>query len=220
MQMFEGDFIYAVIDLGGEKSSRDVPKPHVAFAMQSACFEFGFAQPMMYTKHPHVEQYYGVVSAYGSQRSSGRVMIPLKMETEEDGTIYVNSKQYHGIIRRRQSRAKAEKLSRCRKPYMHHSRHLHAMRRPRGSGGRFLNTKTADAAKQSKPSNSQSSEVFHPENETINSSREANESNLSDSAVTSMDYFLSSSAYSPGGMVMPIKWNAAAMDIGCCKLNI
>jgi len=45
--MFEGDFIYAVIDLGGEKSSRDVPKPHVAFAMQSACFEFGFAQPMV-----------------------------------------------------------------------------------------------------------------------------------------------------------------------------
>lgn len=48
-------------------------------------------------------------------------MIPLNMETE-DGTIYVNSKQYHGIIRRRQSRAKAaavldqKKLSsRCRK---------------------------------------------------------------------------------------------------------
>ncbi|CAH8270264.1 unnamed protein product [Arabidopsis lyrata] len=204
---------------GGGKSSRDVPKPHVAFTMQSACFEFGFAQPMIYTKHPHVEQYYGVVSAYGSQRSSGRLMLPLKMETEEDGTIYVNSKQYHGIIRRRQSRAKAEKLSRCRKPYMHHSRHLHAMRRPRGSGGRFLNTKTADAAKQSKPSNSQSSEVFHPENRTINSSREANGSNLSDSTVTNMDYFLSSSVYSSGGMVMPIKWNAAAMDISCCNLN-
>ncbi|KAG7554336.1 Nuclear transcription factor Y subunit A [Arabidopsis suecica] len=198
---------------GGGKSSRDVPKPQVAFAMQSACFEFGFAQPMIYTKHPHVEQYYGVVSAYGSQRSSGRLMLPLKMETE-DGTIYVNSKQYHGIIRRRQSRAKAEKLSRCRKPYMHHSRHLHAMRRPRGSGGRFLNTKTADAAKQS---NSQSSEVFHPENGTINSSTEASGSNLSDSAVTSMDYFLSSSVYSPE--TMPIKWNAAAMDISCCNLN-
>lgn len=59
----------------------------------------------MYTKYPCVEEeYYGVVvSAYGSQ---SRVMLPLNMETE-DGTIYVNSKQYHGIIRRRQSRAKA-----------------------------------------------------------------------------------------------------------------
>ena len=54
--------------------------------------------------YPCVEQgYYGVVSAYGSQ---SRVMLPLNMETE-DGTIFVNSKQYHAIIRRRQSRAKA-----------------------------------------------------------------------------------------------------------------
>ncbi|KAL1196925.1 Nuclear transcription factor Y subunit A-10 [Cardamine amara subsp. amara] len=204
---------------GGGKSSTDVSKPHVALAMQSACFEFGFAQPTIYTKHPHVEKYYGFVSSYVSQRSPGRVMLPLKMQTEEDGTIYVNSKQYHGIIRRRQSRAKADKLSRCRKPYMHHSRHLHAMRRSRGTGGRFLNTKKADAAEQSKPSNSQSSEVFHPENAAMNSPREANGPNLSGSEVTSMEYFQSSSVYSPGGIVMPSKWIAAAMDIGCCNLN-
>ncbi|KAG2243559.1 hypothetical protein Bca52824_094598 [Brassica carinata] len=188
---------------GGGKSSRDhVSKPHVAFAMQSSCFEFGFAQPTIYTKHPdHVEKYYGVVSGYGSQISPGRVMLPLKMDTEEDGTIYVNSKQYHGIIRRRQSRAKAvlkNKMSNCRKqPYMHHSRHLHAMRRPRGSGGRFLNTKKADAALQSKPSDPQSSKVFHPKTGQI-----------------------SSSVHSIGGnMVMPSKWIAAAMDVGCCNLK-
>ncbi|VVB13456.1 unnamed protein product [Arabis nemorensis] len=208
---------------GGGKSSRDVSKPNVAFTMQSACFEFGFAQPTIYTKHPHVEQYYGVVSAYGSHISPGRVMLPLKMETEEDVTIFVNSKQYNGIIRRRQSRAKAvlkNKESKCRKrSYMHHSRHLHAMRRPRGSGGRFLNTKKADAVKQSKPSNSQNSEVFHPENRTMNSSREANGINVSGSEVTSMDYFLSSSVHSFGGMDMSSKWIAAAMDIGCCNLK-
>ncbi|CAN7051679.1 unnamed protein product [Brassica oleracea var. botrytis] len=184
---------HLAFSLGDVKNSRDVTKPHgSAFSM----------------KPPLLGTWIFSATAYGSQ---SRVMLPLNMETE-DGTIYVNSKQYHGITRRRQSRAKAASVlhhnklsSRGRKPYMHHSRHLHALRRPRGSGGRFLNTKSqkADDTKQtqSQPqkSNSQNSEVIHLEGQIMNLSHGLN---VSVSEVTSMNYFLT-----------------AAMDNGCLDFN-
>ncbi|KGN59224.1 nuclear transcription factor Y subunit A-10 [Cucumis sativus] len=177
---------------GDYKISMDAQKPSPVFSLQSPLteyhnrFELGFGQPLICANYPYMDQHYGILSAYGPQ-IPGRIMLPMSL-TSDDGPIYVNAKQYHGIIRRRQIRAKAmmeNKLARTRKPYMHESRHLHAMRRPRGSGGRFLNTKNLkngkssmepkkiDEVNLSDSTGSQCSVVLQSESGTLNSPNEA-----------------------------------------------
>lgn len=145
---------------------------------------------IMLTPYPYTDPQYGGMFTYGAPfpphflgYHSTRVPLPLEMEEEP---VYVNAKQYHGILRRRQIRAKAElekKSIKNRKPYLHESRHKHAMRRARGSGGRFLNTKTpdGDAKNFASGEQSKSGEI------TSNSSAEAHVSGNSHSSCNQID---------------------------------
>lgn len=72
----------------------------------------------------------------------------------EESPLYVNAKQFHRILKRRVARQRLEEqlrlTSKGRKPYLHESRHNHAMRRPRGPGGRFLTAEEVAAMEKDK----------------------------------------------------------------------
>lgn len=167
-------------------NSSNTQKPtkiQTSFSMESVPSDYlRFGQPTMLCGK-YRDQCYGVLSTYGHQ-IAGRIMLPLNL-SNDDEPVFVNAKQYHGIIRRRRSRAKEEmanKVLKNRKPYMHHSRHLHAMRRPRGNGGRFLNTKKENNCKdqntnQEKDKNllkSPSYAIFMSNHNNFTSHRESN----------------------------------------------
>ena len=74
--------------------------------------------------------------------------IPIKTLRNNE-YIYVNSKQYSRILKRREARKKFyndnEDYLLCKKvKYHHESRHKHAMNRKRGKGGRFLSKDDID----------------------------------------------------------------------------
>ncbi|KAL8839999.1 MAG: hypothetical protein Q9170_001541 [Blastenia crenularia] len=87
-----------------------------------------------------------------SQQHQGSPDVPAT--GAEEAPLYVNAKQFHRILKRRVARQKLEEAlrltSKGRKPYLHESRHKHAMRRPRGPGGRFLTAEEVAAIESGK----------------------------------------------------------------------
>ncbi len=54
------------------------------------------------------------------------------------GPLFVNARQYHRILKRREARQKYElQLQKNQKGYVHESRHEHAKKRTRGPSGRY-----------------------------------------------------------------------------------
>jgi len=113
---------YSKSDENKMMSALSLGNPETAYAHPKPDRSQSFA-----ISYPYADSYYGgAVAAYGQHAimhpqlvgmmSSSRVPLPIEPAAEEP--VYVNAKQYHAILRRRQLRAKLEaenKLVKSRK---------------------------------------------------------------------------------------------------------
>ncbi|CAD6226711.1 unnamed protein product [Miscanthus lutarioriparius] len=178
-------------------------------------FELGIGQSMVFNNNAIADhQSYGAAyyPFYGAQALHGRVLLPPAIAAEEP--VYVNAKQFNGILRRRLARAKLmaardRRVSGNRKTYLHESRHLHALRRARGTGGRFLNTRSLDSNPHKPP----------PEGSAASTAKAA--ARLQQQERQADALFLSSLVNMAGGDGdggEATKWSGGAPSLGCCDL--
>lgn len=149
------DGSYAQVDQNLQPIASTIPPKGDGSLTQPSHLEL-IAHSMACAPNLYADPYYmGMMTPFGQPMvpphllDMHRPRMPLPHEMAQE-PVYVNAKQYHGILRRRESRAKAElekKLIKVRKPYLHESRHQHALKRARASGGRFAKKSDAGTSK-------------------------------------------------------------------------
>ncbi|KAF8025781.1 hypothetical protein BT93_F2573 [Corymbia citriodora subsp. variegata] len=157
---------------GQAKSVFSMGTQDLVFQPLEVCIPLHYAEPSLGGFMPAA---YGPQAMVSYPRMAGTIpsRLPLPFDMTREEPIYVNAKQYHAILRRRQYRARLEaedKLIKDRKPYLHESRHHHALRRARGSGGRFL-------------SKNQQESVFNDESNVKSTAKVSSVSDLPNSEV-------------------------------------
>ncbi|KAG3294203.1 NFYA-like [Ictidomys tridecemlineatus] len=89
--------------------------------------------------------------------------IPLRgAEMLEEEPLYVNAKQYHHILKKRQAQEKLEaegKIPKERRKYLHESQQPHAMAQMCGKGGRFFSPKEKDSPHMQDPNQTDEEEM-------------------------------------------------------------
>lgn len=186
----------------GKKSHVPVRSELIGFTGQMPSMAGGVNMPQNAQMNPqrrmsqHLSSPHGQVSQPVMNHAMARQSVPPSMQPPqqpvqqqeeivaagaEESPLYVNAKQFHRILKRRVARQKLEEqlrlTSKGRKPYLHESRHNHAMRRPRGPGGRFLTAEEVAAMEKGEKidgaENGQTPATKKTENATSGTKRKA-----------------------------------------------